>query len=526
MTDSRAAAPGAGAEPRFLIGSYVLETLTTGMYLEPRDCIREYVQNSFDAIRSARETSAGRIAPPRIDIALAAGEESFIQVKDNGLSIPRAQVWETLTSIGASRKNARRQAGFRGIGRLAGIAYCDRLEFTCKAPDETVESTVVYDCREIRRAVREGDEELEPVFRRCISLEERDGAAPGDHYTIVTLRGLGDAPEELKSLVSLNDYLRMVAPVAFRDGWNFADDIRRYAEAVEQPIPTVPVYLGPHGEPGEEVRKPYSSTFHGGQKPATIRKINFFQGGETAGARWWGWYADTPLYGTISDQVGGIRLRTKNIQLGGADALNRTLHSHASSYPRFSAWYLGEIYVEGDAVFPNGRRDGLEDSPGWRDLEGQIRSELVPLGRAAYKASRGRSSKDFSTVKETTDREIEEVEASLKAKPTEGEPPPDRKSTEKKLRSAMRRLDALNLDDYSEEQQTEIRQAGVRLRALAQKASVTLKPSITTRRSSPSDGDLPHRDILDIVFEVLQSILDTRTFNRARQALIKRFKDL
>jgi hypothetical protein len=150
----------------------------------------------------------------------------------------------------------------------------------------------------------------------------------------------------------------------------------------------------------------------------------------------------------------------------------------------------------------------------------------VPLGKAAYAASRSRKSKDFVTVKETMEREIQEVETSLRPQPAAGEAPPDRKATEKKLRSALRRLDGLNLDEYSDEQQTELREAGVRLRELAQKASVTLKPSITTRRSSPADGDLPHRDILDIVFEVLQSILDTRTFNRVRQALIKRFKDL
>src|SRR3546814_3049489 len=95
------------------------------------------------------------------------------------------------------------------------------------------------------------------------------------------------------------------------------------------------------------------------------------------------------------------------------------------------------------------------------------------------------------------------VEESLKPKanPQADEPPPDRKATERKLNAALKRLENLNLDDYTEEQQTDIRESGVRLRALAQEASVVLKPTITSRRSSPNNGDVPHRDILDIVFE-------------------------
>src|SRR3546814_6617319 len=148
MTNESEAQPKTDEEPKFLIGSYVLETLTTGMYVEPRDAIREYVQNAFDAIRSSRDGSVALQAPPRIDIVVSASGDGFIQIRDNGASITAERVWETLTSIGSSRKTARRQAGFRGIGRLAGIAYCDRLEFTCKAPGDAVTSIVSYNCSE------------------------------------------------------------------------------------------------------------------------------------------------------------------------------------------------------------------------------------------------------------------------------------------------------------------------------------------------------------------------------------------
>jgi hypothetical protein len=36
-----------------VIGSRILDVLTTGMYPDALDAIREYIQNSFDAIRRA-----------------------------------------------------------------------------------------------------------------------------------------------------------------------------------------------------------------------------------------------------------------------------------------------------------------------------------------------------------------------------------------------------------------------------------------------------------------------------------------
>src|SRR3546814_12813633 len=138
-------------------------------------------------------------------------------------------------------------------------------------------------------------------------------------------------------------------------------------------------------------------------------------------------------------------------------------------------------------------------------------AEIVPLAREDYKASRERKSKDFDKVKLQTDTEIKEVEESLKPKanPQADEPPPDRKATERKLNASLKRLENLNLDDYTEEQQTDIRESGVRLRALAQEASVVLKPTITSRRSSPNNGNVPHRVLRDIVSDVNKPPLDT-----------------
>src|SRR3954451_22642521 len=89
------------------LGAFVLETLTLGMYGEPRHTLREYVQNSFDAIRAAQRTKF-LLGRGEVRVTLA---QDLIAIKDNGLGVPSAQAWNTLTSIGASKKDRERDAG-------------------------------------------------------------------------------------------------------------------------------------------------------------------------------------------------------------------------------------------------------------------------------------------------------------------------------------------------------------------------------------------------------------------------------
>lgn len=112
-------------------GGFILETLTVGMYGEARNAIREYIQNGFDSILRAREsgvlsTSAGRI------VVTMVGDKKGLTIRDDGAGLPVKSATDTLTRVGASTKTHARNAGFRGIGRLAGIVFCDKLTFVTK----------------------------------------------------------------------------------------------------------------------------------------------------------------------------------------------------------------------------------------------------------------------------------------------------------------------------------------------------------------------------------------------------------
>lgn len=133
-----------------LIGSFLLESITTGMYVERKNAIREYVQNSFDGIQSAIATKVMRPAAGKITITMSEDATS-LTIHDNGIELPQRIAVTTLIAVGASRKERGIQVGFRGIGRLAGIAFSRTLQFRTKAAGEDVETIVWFDCDALRR---------------------------------------------------------------------------------------------------------------------------------------------------------------------------------------------------------------------------------------------------------------------------------------------------------------------------------------------------------------------------------------
>jgi hypothetical protein len=88
-----------------------------------------------------------------------------------------------------------------------------------------------------------------------------------------------------------------------------------------------------------------------------------------------------------------------------------------------------------------------------------------------------------------------------------------------KARKFVKRLEQLDLDDYTEDEQLAIREAAVRLREIGgdPRPAPPRPPSPLAERSYPP--------LLDVVFEVLSGVLDTRTFTKAKKALLERFAE-
>ena len=517
--------PDAPEAPRFFVGSFLLESLTTGMYIEPRDCVREYVQNGLDAIESARAARQLRPHGGRVSIIVDRPGD-VLSIKDTGLSIPAENVWETLTSIGASKKALRRNAGFRGIGRLAGIAYCDILEFRCKAKGETSASVLRFDAAAIREVLKTGESDVDSAFRASISMGDSIAAPVDEHWTEVRLTGLSRAPEELVSVGRLTDYLVNVAPLKYRDAWSAAGAVVGHAATMNVPLPTIELMIGTSETDLQELRKPHADSVMAGRGRATkLTDIAFLDGGNVTGRRWWGWYAKTHLFGTIQDdKLAGIRVRVRNIQLDGVDIMTRIFAERGVSHGRLLNWYVGEIFVDAVSVIPNARRDGFEDTPEWRELAKEIFAQVNPLIDAAYTASGSRSGpRTFARIEAEIISQVDHIEQKAT------NPPPiddveeakrlakESKAARSRARTLAKRLEGLDLDDYSEDEQVAIRESAVRLRDIGGET----RPR--SSRETDLEDERSYPPLLDAVFDVLSGVLDTRTFQKARRALLDRF---
>ena len=128
------------------IGKNILENLTTGMYADSKVIYREYVQNACDQIDKAVEL--GIIDREQAEVFISIKEdERFISVEDNATGVKEADFIAQLGDIANSDKKVGVDKGFRGIGRLCGLAYCKTLVFSTSYKGETKGSKMVFDAK-------------------------------------------------------------------------------------------------------------------------------------------------------------------------------------------------------------------------------------------------------------------------------------------------------------------------------------------------------------------------------------------
>lgn len=376
--------PAVGLAPH--IGAFVLETLTLGMYGEPRHTLREYVQNSYDSIRAAQRIGylKGR---GRVTVALEADQ---ISILDNGLGVAAAQAWRTLTSVGASKKDRQRDAGFRGIGRLAGMAYCDELVFRTTFPGETTVTRVVFDCMMLLKAMSPdegGDDELAALLGKAIGIStEPTPAQEEEHFFEVILRGLSKAPEALTDAEMVKSYLSETVPVQFCKTWAHREKIEaEYSTYFGAPLETLDVFVVFNGK-SQQIFKPYGDEYNYRKGSMQLRSIEFFPGEDNC---YWGWVGRLSQSAAVTDwETRGLRVRVRNIQVDGTELMEMLFTQVKPSYGRFSSFYIGEIHVDPEKVVPNARRDGFEETQEWIKIKSSLMANVCqPLASDAYHVS-------------------------------------------------------------------------------------------------------------------------------------------
>jgi Histidine kinase-, DNA gyrase B-, and HSP90-like ATPase len=426
MSDEIAADSGDHSVPvNPFFGGFVLETLTIGLYGETRNAIREYLQNGLDSVMQATDTKLIAPGDACINVYL---EEDALVIRDNGIGLAKDRAVPTLTSIGASSKDYRHQAGFRGIGRLAGIAFCRRLVFITKAKGESLITTVGFDAQQLRRDMSPasgGNLSLERLLNKNVRASQRLTRKLDDHFFEVRLEGLVGAPSESTNFDQMVDFVSQVAPVAYADDFPFKTQIeevvaaRTFSRRSLQPgqrsaLEEVQIWIHGKGR-SVAVRKPYHRAFAVGRDDVVLNDIQIY---DPPSSKWWGWIGHKRAPGAYrEDIVKAIRVRVRNIQVDGTQIMGEMFSSieDAASYGRFNDWYVGEIFVDPTFVIPNSRRDGFEEDENWETLRCELITLCIDLGRKAYDVSKDAQHSITVLAKEA--KEIDDRTRALVAMP-------------------------------------------------------------------------------------------------------------
>ncbi len=350
------------------VGKYTLESLTTGMYSDPKIVYREYIQNSVDALENA--VSQNLIEPQgmRIDIIVDA-DNSTISIRDNGTGINSEEAVSTLMNIGSSKKRHSNNRGFRGIGRLGGMSYCDVLVFSTSSENEEIKTIVTYDCKKLRELLVPGaneDLDLAAVLNVVTTVEQVYEKAD-KHYFMVEMKSVSSF-SDLLNIDVVRSYISQVAPLPYKSRqFLYSTDLHKFLEEKGYIAEEFPIFVGENEQDLEPIYKPNRHRYHSDRNKMRndeILHIQYFEVIVDNELFALGWYGDCNWYGSLSEhEISGLRVRKGNILIGD----NKTLNSIFKE-ARFNGWTQGELFIVTDKLIPNARRDDFEQTPDYFKL--------------------------------------------------------------------------------------------------------------------------------------------------------------
>lgn len=356
-----------------VVGKDILELLAGSMYLDPLNVYREYIQNAADAIDQAREAGLNFQEEAGVQIYFDQAERS-IRIRDNGISIPFSDFVQRIVTIGASQKRGKQLRGFRGVGRLSGLGYCQELIFRGRAEGNAKVTEIRWNGRLLREKYRDQHYHgtLSDLVKEVTTVTLLSSQGFPNRFFEVELRKIA----RLKNDVLLNEkvvrnYLSQIAPVPFGDfvyASQIEDSLKKYG--IKSPI-RVELMDG-NGPITHRIKDKISFSE---QISDPISKVDFIElTGPEGEVIAYGWIAHHSYLGSIPKGLGlgGIRLRSGNIQVG-----DETITSSLFPETRFSGWAIGDIHILSPKILPNGRRDEFEPSTAYTHLQ----SELVIKAR-------------------------------------------------------------------------------------------------------------------------------------------------
>jgi len=354
------------------IGKNAIENLTRAMYGDSKTIYREYIQNAADQIDYAIKHALFD-ENLYIDIKIDKSGRN-VTIKDNATGVSRNIIESTLANVADSAKVKGETKGFRGIGRLVGLAYCEKLRFITTAKGENQKTIMTWDAKALNEMLDDGTvkDDAGTLLQKNIAYEF-ETCPVDEHYFIVEMLGITNENVDLLDSEKIREYIALNAPLTYDSKFYYKSKIYEYFQEKGFPKNEYKIYVD-----GEDIVKLYTTTLFERNPAAERRKYDdvydisiheFYNDKEELLA--WMWYGISRFEKQIPhplNETAGIRLRQSNIQIGNERTLI-PLFKQAKG----NLYFIGEVHAVHKDLTPNARRDYFNENSTRNDFEAQLK---------------------------------------------------------------------------------------------------------------------------------------------------------
>lgn len=314
------------------LGGRLMESITSGLYGNNVNCLREYIQNSIDS------------GAKNIDISFENGTDLIIQDDGSGMSEVKL---ENALRVGISDKT-KEDVGWRGIGIWSGVPVCKRVVIITKETNND-KLRLEINNDELRKGMR-GNEPLLEVLKNAIGDIEhkqlgKDELSENSHFTIVRLESILQQHKRMFNEDKICDYLARAVPVPFNEEqFSFATEINEWLSEKGVKYPLVNIT---YQKDKPIFRYPLKNDIY----HSYIVKKEFKINDNLIAVLWF-------LQGNANKKLhppdGGIYFKKKGFTIGNE---RLPLKLYLGTY---SQWQYGEIHIIFNDIRENSARDDFE----------------------------------------------------------------------------------------------------------------------------------------------------------------------
>lgn len=368
------------------VGKNILDNLTTGMYSDSKVIYREYIQNACDQIDLAVKLGILDTDEGYVDI-FTDNKKRYISIRDNATGVRAGDFVENVGDIANSNKELGKNKGFRGIGRLCGLAYCKILKFTTSYLGESQKSVMICDAQRMRSMLVENKKyTLDDIWDAIITYHA-EPEEEKEHYFEVELFDINKENTDLLNDERIREYLSFVVPVPYKNTFILRNQIYNYANSIDYHIDEYCIRVN-----GSQIFKEYTTKIK--EQSGTVLKnydeisrLEFKDFRDNLGNLIaWMWVGLSRFEKSIPkvNHMRGLRVRSANIQLGDDDTLQNLFKENRGNY-----YFVGEVFAANKGLIPNSQRDYFNENETRVLFENLLREYFFDvLHKLYYEANR------------------------------------------------------------------------------------------------------------------------------------------